>query len=490
MKKKYICSFTILICLLFSSFFASNTTNLLWSNHSTKGIHCIDITPYGEYIATGSWGQKVNLYSKDGTLLWSNNVGGNVEEICIRANGSLIVASTSVSDNTIRDNKIYAFSKDGKLLWNYQADSQVYALSLSKDGPIIAAGSYNGILYILTLSGNLIKKYQLDSSIRDIKMNSDGSLIAVAGADRNIYLFSNDGRLLWAHQTNAQVQSIDITPNGEYIAAVTSGDYLTKEMAYGDWLDDGTVYLLSKEGNLIWKYKTGQGGLSVKISEDGNLIVIGTEIRSGTGTPKIYAFSNKGQNLWTYESISYVNSISICEDRRIIGAVTGTNGVYLLTYEGELLSQYMLSSTGSEILFSTNGSYMVTGDGYFSGEGNIYFYEMVNQNNEPIENNIYKYFYPVIIILLIIFSSIIPYLIFKNHRNKNIDNNINLYHINPDKKDITVTYMKAFDNLLDDEIMAFLFAKKNVVVNKEEIIKMFGEKTVYSLINKGYLIEK
>jgi len=50
-------------------------------------------------------------------------------------------------------------------------------------------------------------------------MTPDASLIAVGMDDGKVYLFSKDGKILWSYQTDGKVFEIRVSSDGKYVSA-------------------------------------------------------------------------------------------------------------------------------------------------------------------------------------------------------------------------------------------------------------------------------
>jgi len=76
-------------------------------------------------------------------------------------------------------------------------------------------------------------------------------------------LFDKKKEILWTHQTDETVFGVCFSPDNSLIAAGSR---------------KGSLYVLDRSGNLLWKYKTKpeEALVSASISADGSMLAIGS----------------------------------------------------------------------------------------------------------------------------------------------------------------------------------------------------------------------
>jgi FOG: WD40 repeat len=229
----------------------------------------------------------------------------------------------------------------------------------------------------------LLWKYPTDYLVRSVSITADGRYIVVgSGEDNNVYLLKSEGdkgELLWGYGTgDAIVESVTITPDGNYIAAGTQG------RAGHD------VYLLNREGRLLWEYNTGHGHAivsSVAITSDGNYIAA----RDNYNLDKndVYLFNKGGEVLWRYviggSSKLFYGEVAITPDGNYIAAGGKDGNIHLLNREGELSRTYR-TGTGliiKDVAITLEGNYIAAGDEtavyLFNKEGEILWNYMAGE---------------------------------------------------------------------------------------------------------------
>ena len=123
-------------------------------------------------------------------------------------------------------------------------------------------------------------KYKTGGSIGSVSITPDGNVVAgscgaIGEGDGCVYYFDKNGNLLWKYKIGDGV-GVSITPDGEYVVAESHGN----------------VYFFDKNGNLLWKYKTGDCAISVSITPDGEYVV------AGSHNGNVYFFDKNGNLLW------------------------------------------------------------------------------------------------------------------------------------------------------------------------------------------------
>ena len=296
-------------------FFSRESPIPLWKHQCETGAEdpsggsgWVDISADGEHIA-GGCRESLNLYSKNGKLIWAYKDNIGVYAVSISANGEYLAAGTSFSDELIFFSK-----KSNKPIWKYQATSDVHGLSVSSDGNLVAAGSHSPeeIAYLFSKESNLpLTKYKTspDAPVWTAAISRDEkySVYGLDNADTytSIFLFSNDKNTpLKTWTTDWWVRSVDISSNGKYIVA-GSGDH--------------NVYLIDRDKDEpLWKFEADERVGSVSISEDGNYIAAGSKDK------KVYLLSKESRiPLWNYKTDSWVDSVAISADGTYIVAGTG-----------------------------------------------------------------------------------------------------------------------------------------------------------------------
>jgi len=106
--------------------------------------------------------------------------------------------------------------------------------------------------------------YVCGGAIISVATTPSCSLIAAASVDCKLYLLNRDGVLLWDKPLDNEAWAVSISADGSRIAVGTAN----KKPA------DGTVYVYNREGREIWRYKIGSPVWGVNLSGDGTILAV------------------------------------------------------------------------------------------------------------------------------------------------------------------------------------------------------------------------
>lgn len=118
----------------------------LWQKE-VGSLHNVRISPDGEYIAAGTYGD-LYLFDRNGNELWNRKVSdGFIDEVSISIDAEYIAVETL--RDFYSDAKWYmeVYNKEGELLWKYQDIEPFMSIAMSDDGHYIAAGSETVLVF-------------------------------------------------------------------------------------------------------------------------------------------------------------------------------------------------------------------------------------------------------------------------------------------------------------------------------------------------------
>ena len=119
-------------------------------------------------------------------------------------------------------------------------------------------------------------EYVTGDKIVDLEVSRGGSYVYVGSSDYNVYCFKwvNGKYILnWGISVGNVVSDVDISSDGRFIVVGTV---------------DGWLYLISKDGDILWKFKLSDSVTKVSISLNGKVVA------AGTGGGKVYTIINDG----------------------------------------------------------------------------------------------------------------------------------------------------------------------------------------------------
>jgi hypothetical protein len=210
----------------------------------------------GPQIVLGDTSGRVLALGLDGSVLWSNNAGGN--EIRgmddARIGGQIHVAVAS------NNGALVVFDAQGKPIWrvNQEQLRRMRAFDLNGDGnsEIITGGEYGAFKIYNAADGSILFEKSLGqavSEVREVELDGDPSSreIIAGGKDGGVWAFSFDGttaRQMWSGSLSdkvTEISGLDIDEDGK------------QEAVIGD--DAGVVAIFTANGsrNNLPKHSSG-----------------------------------------------------------------------------------------------------------------------------------------------------------------------------------------------------------------------------------------
>lgn len=108
----------------------------------------ICISADGEYIAVSTASSTLYLLDRNGTILWGKKVTDAffIEEVAISGHGEYIAINTQKNEE-LPHLYLEVYSKEGTLLWKFQGLQPFMAIAISEDGHYIAAGNSQVLVF-------------------------------------------------------------------------------------------------------------------------------------------------------------------------------------------------------------------------------------------------------------------------------------------------------------------------------------------------------
>jgi len=274
---------------------------MFWKYNRGDAVSSVAVSLGGNYTVAGTENGDLFLLDKQGTLVWSESLGSEVEGLSISGDGNRILAG--VAEYSTGEPDVFLFDNDGNIIWekdlitDYDRPCDV---SISQDGNYIATGDTGHTVRFFDSSGNQLWEQELGDWATCISVSSTGDYIAAGSWDYNVYLFNQSGDQLWSYDTQNSVYGVSISPEGGNVASVGTdifffdggGHQLWNATYYfGDGISvsangnyiaagekyDGEITLLNKTGGEIWNWNVGSNINSVAITNDGKFVVVGAD---------------------------------------------------------------------------------------------------------------------------------------------------------------------------------------------------------------------
>jgi len=310
-------------------------------------INNLTSTPTHPPISNATW-----------SLVWEYKADYEIKKVSISSDGNYIAAVGNNYDRS-RNDILHLLTREGELLWKKESrelfDSSVgdwiHHVSVSQNASFIVVGSDYGS-YLLQRDGSIVWKMGNYSYLKGMNFVSisDNSEYIVIGTyeigEGWLYLLNKNGQDLWNYRTLGDVTSVSISKEGDYIVA-------------GD--NKGYVYLLDRQGNLLWDKKMGEDdfhSIHSSISPDGQFIGVGIESYYKKG--KIGLLNNQGE--WMLEPIEEtVEGISITSTGDFLFIPAGERGLLIYNAEGTFIESFESREKVLDVANTPDGSYLVVG---------------------------------------------------------------------------------------------------------------------------------
>lgn len=249
---------------------SSNPLLQKWTYDAKGEISSINISEDDSIIAIGTKirdTQKGMMYllDKDGMLLWKQEFDSMISHVDI-SNNTVLVQGFHICGGGARAYCNYTadiFDIQGNKKQSYaHDDSTAFGASLSPNGNQVITFTYD-VLEYFNIQESFSWKHDPGESIRHAIFLTDSTLLVNADNTGEIIAMDSTGEKLWSFTTNY--------PNNYSYATSSSGNYF----AISDHTspDDGNIYLLDSNGNLLWQSNTGNTVLHLEFSGDDSRIL-------------------------------------------------------------------------------------------------------------------------------------------------------------------------------------------------------------------------
>lgn len=279
-------------------------------------VYSVDFSPDGKTIASASVDRTIKLWSQNGQLLKTIDVGADVYSVSFSPDGRLLASGN-------QNNTIKIWSLDGQLLRTLSGHSNsVHSVSFSPDGRLLASASKDNTVKLWNLENgallNTLKGHQ--AAVFSVTFSPEGKTIASGSADKTVKIWSIEGKELKTLNTHSNdVLTLCFSPDGKTLASAS----LDKKIKL--WNKD---FSLSRtiEGH-------GSAIYSVKFSPDGKTLA------SASGDKTIKLWSSDGSELITFQGhTAGLQSISFSPDGKTIASTSVDKTIKLWSTQHTLLA--------------------------------------------------------------------------------------------------------------------------------------------------------
>ncbi len=222
---------------------------------------------------------------------------------------------------------MYAISPEGEELWNSPTGNAVWSAAAIDDAGRIFFGSVDTFLYGIDSAGaSLWNKFTIGFNAASAAIGGDGT-VYIGSFDGNLYaLDPATGAERWKFKTSDHI----------YASAALEEDDAGDTVAIYVASADGSIYKLDPDGDLIWRYDTGDAirsspvlGLPPK-GESGRILYVG----SSNGL--LYAIDARdGSRRWSYDTTPKSRTLRDRNDLNGSPAL-GKRGIWIGGEDGSL----------------------------------------------------------------------------------------------------------------------------------------------------------
>ncbi|HDP73730.1 MAG TPA: hypothetical protein ENN46_02100 [Candidatus Woesearchaeota archaeon] len=265
----------------------------------------------------------------------------------------------SLLDNLMRRRESLKLIK----VWEFNSSSDISVgpvagkLEESSNEAVIVFGTKDGRLYVINDESKVKWLYDLKEKLSGIQslfldsessfsiyttpvlydINKDGKKEIIFGSENGIlFVLDADGNLVWKFKTSGKIRS-DIL-----VADVNEDDF--PEIVFG--ASDGFLYCLDYTGSVIWRYDAGspiESAPALLSGVDDDIILF------GTNEGKLFAVNSLGMFKWDFKAKDKITA------KPIISHIKNTKEKFIVfgSFDHSL---YCISSTGSLVWsFETDG---------------------------------------------------------------------------------------------------------------------------------------
>lgn len=319
-----------------------------WHYQTKGGVTSVSVSADGEKVVAATLAKTVLGLDKSGQKKWEVAVGNQAWRVVMSADGQLVVVGTgSTRFWDMSERGLYCFTEKGSLQWHKDLDASVWGLSFSIDGSTIAAGTSNKKVVVLDNQGNKLWYHEVPGIgwyawVWATALSANGQVVVAGAADRRLRLFNKTGQLIAQYQGRGDIFTVSVSVDGQVVAAADKVGY---------------VYLLNDQGHLLWETFLDEYIWQVKLSDDGNHLLIG----AGKKKHHIYSYDRGGSLVWKRFVGGNASCLDLSAGGQIVAAGTYEGGIHIFDGVGNVLHKAQSRNKIRDITISANGATVLAG---------------------------------------------------------------------------------------------------------------------------------
>lgn len=303
------------------------------------------------------------LNAATGEMLWKFKMGGISISAALVHNGKIYFGS--------HDGNLYCLDLNGRLLWKKYLGDIIISYTAAIGGKIFTAAGRT--FFCLSEDGTEKWRFVAGDGIFTSPTAVNG-IILISSYDKHIYAIDiESGSLRWKFPVGGPVGTPLVFLGDNPISTLSIRSMPDVPEAKNPVLYfaslDNNLYALNEEGNLLWKFNSGNSFATVVTASKGTLYC-------GTVAGYLYAIELNGQEKWKFRTGGLITA----------GATPDKGKVYIGSWDQKL---YCLSDKGEKIWdFLTGGPIaaesIVVNDRVYFGSADTFFY-CLNTEKRTVE---------------------------------------------------------------------------------------------------------
>ena len=288
-------------------------------------------------------GNQMFVRSWDGTSHWGGRAG---TVATMSSDGNYVISAAG--------DLIQVLDRNGSIYWIRGMGAPIRAVAISSDASLVVSADERGDIHSWRANG---ESWGLNRSdlVKQIAIPPSRSYVVVTTAIGLKYLAPDMTPIWWDNKSGSLDSFIGISSDSSTV--ITSG---------GNRVSSHT-----SSGVLNWmKDVTGEAFIDMACSEDCSTIVLGSQ------DGKVWVLDQQGEVLWTYSAGSWINGVGVSRDGSVIAAGALDGNLYILDHYGNLLTKTRTQSVIQQrsVAVNSDGNRIV-----FADEFALYGYNFIRE---------------------------------------------------------------------------------------------------------------
>jgi hypothetical protein len=282
----------------------------LWMASRGLKILGVSLSNDGQYVAIGTMDFSINLFARDGKLLWERQ---SVGLPYIAPQGKSVVALNSGVTGPI-NTLLETFHRDGQKDWSLRRQGRVWRSTVSDQSDLLM-GLWNNEVLLIDRQHRIVWQQMLPQEIMALAISpEDANYFAVAAGVLTpvIHLYQRMGQLMWRRQLPLGVTELSLARQGELL------------LTYGNTIHGQHLALFNRKGEMEWTYH-----LDTPATESSKAVIVPNYpliVAAIEREQRYYlqGFALTGSPLWVAPVPEPIFDFRVSRDGRYVAAATDT----------------------------------------------------------------------------------------------------------------------------------------------------------------------